>query len=64
MAYHRAGRFRRRPAQPACRGLKIEARRSDLTDQQIEQWAHALADRLQAAGVVAGTDIDVQIGAA
>ncbi len=41
--------------------LQIEARRSDLTDRQIEQWAHALADRLQAAGVIADTDIDVQI---
>ncbi|HEY5344271.1 MAG TPA: hypothetical protein VIJ66_11525 [Solirubrobacteraceae bacterium] len=41
--------------------LQIEARRSDLTDQQIEQWAHALADRLRAAGVIAHTDIDVQI---
>jgi hypothetical protein len=41
--------------------LQIEARRSDLTDQQIEQWAHALADRLEAAGVIAHTDIDVQI---
>jgi hypothetical protein len=41
--------------------LRIEARRSDLTDLQIEQWAHALADRLQAAGVTANTDIDVQI---
>jgi hypothetical protein len=42
-------------------------RRSDpgaLVDQQIEQWAHALADRLEAAGVVAGADIDVQIRAA
>jgi hypothetical protein len=44
--------------------LKIEARRSDLTDQQIEQWAHALADRLETAGVVAEADIDVQIRAA
>jgi len=41
--------------------LQIEARRSDLTDRQIEQWAHALADRLQAAGVIAHTDIDMQI---
>ena len=41
--------------------LQIEARRSDLTDRQIEQWAHALAGRLQAAGVITGTDIDVQI---
>ncbi len=44
--------------------LKIEARRSDLTDRQIEQWAHALADRLEAAGVLAGADIDVQVRAA
>jgi hypothetical protein len=43
--------------------LKIEARRSDLTDRQIEQWAHALADRLEAAGVLAGADVDVQIRA-
>ena len=41
--------------------LQIEARRLDLTDQQIEQWAHALADRLEAAGVIANCDIDVQI---
>jgi hypothetical protein len=41
--------------------LQIEARRSDLTDQQIEQWAHALADRLEAAEVIADSDIDVQI---
>ncbi len=44
--------------------LKIEARRSDLTDRQIEQWAHALADRLEAAGVVAGANIDVHVWAA
>jgi hypothetical protein len=44
--------------------LQIEARRSDLTDRQIEQWAHALADRLEAAGVVAGANIDVHIRAA
>jgi hypothetical protein len=41
--------------------LEIEARRSDLTDRQIEQWAQALADRLEAAEVIAGTGIDVQI---
>jgi hypothetical protein len=41
--------------------LQIEARRSDLTDQQIEQWAHALADRLEAAKIIADGDIDVQI---
>ena len=41
--------------------LQIEARRSDLTDQQIEQWAHALADRLEAAEVIADSDIDIQI---
>jgi hypothetical protein len=41
--------------------LQIEARRSDLTDQQITQWAHALADRLEAAGVVTDDDVDVQI---
>jgi len=41
--------------------LQIEARRSDLTDQQIEQWAHALAERLEAAGVIADSDIQVQI---
>ena len=44
--------------------LQVEARRSDLTDQQIEQWAHALADRLKAAGLIADTEIDVQIQAA
>jgi hypothetical protein len=44
--------------------LKIEARRSDLTDRQIEQWARALADRLEAVGVLAGADIDVQVRAA
>ena len=41
--------------------LQIEARRADLTDQQIKQWAHALADRLEAAGVIANRDIDMQI---
>ncbi len=41
--------------------LRIQARRSDLTDRQIDQWAHALADRLQAGGIIAHTDIDVQI---
>ncbi len=41
--------------------LQITARRSDLTDRQIEQWAHALAGRLQAAGVIAHTDIHVQV---
>jgi len=41
--------------------LRIEARRSDLTDQQIEQWTHALAERLEAAGVIADSDIEVQI---
>jgi hypothetical protein len=46
------------------RYLQVEARRSDLTDQQIEQWAHALADRLHAAGVIADAQIDVQIGGA
>ena len=44
--------------------LQIEARRSDLTDQQIEQWAHALAERLEAAGVIAHREIDVRIQAA
>lgn len=41
--------------------LQIEARRSDLTDQQIEQWAHALADRLKTAEVITDTDTDVRI---
>lgn len=44
--------------------LQIEATRSDLTDQQLEQWAHALADRLLAAEVVADTEIDVEISEA
>jgi hypothetical protein len=43
------------------RYLQVEARRSDLTDRQIEQWAHALAHRLDAAGVIADAEIDVQI---
>lgn len=43
------------------RYLQVEARRSDLTDRQIEQWAHVLADRLDAAGVIADLEIDVQI---
>ena len=43
------------------RYLQVDARRSDLTDRQIEQWAHVLADRLDAAGVIADTKIDVQI---
>jgi hypothetical protein len=44
--------------------LHVEARRSDLTDRQIEQWALALADRLNAAEVIADTEIEVQIQAA
>jgi hypothetical protein len=43
------------------RYLQVEARRSDLTDQQIEQWAHALADRLESAGVLANLEIEIQI---
>ncbi|MGH2903812.1 MAG: hypothetical protein ACRDK7_09560 [Solirubrobacteraceae bacterium] len=41
--------------------LQIEARRADLTGRQIEQWALALADRLEASGVIANRDIDIQI---
>ena len=44
--------------------LQVDAHRSGLTDAQIERWAHALADRLRAAGVVADTDIEVRIGPA
>jgi hypothetical protein len=51
---------------PSCRieiadngRLHINAHRSGLTDGQIEQWAHALADRLRAAGVIADADIEV-----
>lgn len=43
--------------------LQIHARRSGLTDGQIEQWAHALADRLRAAGVLTDADIEVRIRA-
>jgi hypothetical protein len=53
---------------PSCRvriadngNVQIHAHRSGLTEAQIEQWAHALADRLRAAGVVADTDIEVRI---
>jgi hypothetical protein len=42
------------------RRIEIHARRSGLTDGQIEQWAHALADRLRAAGVIGDADIDVR----
>jgi hypothetical protein len=44
--------------------LQIEATRSDLTYQQLEQWAHALADRLLGAEVLADTEIDVEISPA
>jgi hypothetical protein len=43
------------------RRLEIHAHRSGLTDGQIEQWAHALADRLRAAEVVADADVEVLI---
>jgi hypothetical protein len=53
---------------PSCRigivddgRLEIHAHRSGLTDEQIEHWAHALADRLRAAGVIADADIEVRI---
>jgi hypothetical protein len=52
---------------PACRieiddgRLHISAHRSGLTDGQIEQWAHSLADRLRAAGVIADADIEVRM---
>ena len=41
--------------------LQIEARRSDLTGRQIERWARALAERLEAAGVIADADVEVRI---
>ena len=44
--------------------LQIEATRSDLTDQQIDQWAHSLADRLRGAEVVADGEIDIELGEA
>jgi hypothetical protein len=43
--------------------MEIHAQRSGLTDGQIEQWAHALADRLRAAGVIADADVEVRIRA-
>lgn len=46
------------------RRLQIHAHRSDLTDGQIKQWAHALADRLRAAGAVTNVDIEVRTRAA
>ena len=53
---------------PSCRigiaddgRLQVHAHRSGLTDGQIEQWAHALADRLRAAGVIGDADIEVRI---
>jgi len=56
---------------PSCRigisddgRLQIDAHRSGLTDGQIEQWAHALADRLLAAAVIADAGIEIRIRAA
>ncbi len=46
------------------RHLQVHAQRSGLTDGQIEEWAYALADRLQAAGVIADADIEVRIQSA
>lgn len=43
------------------RHLQVHARRSGLTDGQIEQWAYALADRLRGAGTVANADIEIRI---
>jgi hypothetical protein len=43
------------------RYLQIEARRSDLTDAQIERWAHALAERLYASEVVPDAEPNVEI---
>lgn len=42
--------------------LQIEATRADLTETQIERWAHALADRLRGAGLVTDAEIDLEIG--
>lgn len=44
--------------------LRIEATRSDLTDEQLKQWAHALADRLVSAEVVADSEIGIEISKA
>ena len=41
--------------------LQIEALRSDLTDQQLEMWAHALAERLRGSDVLADASADVRI---
>lgn len=41
--------------------LKIEAARADLTDAQITRWAHALAERLYGAGVLADTEVHIEI---
>ena len=41
--------------------LQIDATRSDLTDEQLEQWAHALADRLAGAAVVAASEVVIEI---
>ena len=56
---------------PSCRigvaddaRIEIHARRPGLTDGQIERWAHALADRLRAAGVIGDADIEVRIQSA
>lgn len=44
--------------------LRIEATRADLSHEQLAQWAHALADRLLAAEVVANTEVDIEISEA
>ncbi len=41
--------------------LKVEARRSDLTDGQLHQWAQALAERLYGSGLVTDRATDIEI---
>lgn len=41
--------------------LRIEATRAGLSPGQIERWAHALAERLHAIGMLADAEINVEI---
>jgi hypothetical protein len=41
--------------------LRVEASRADLTDAQITRWAQALAERLHGAGVLADTQVHIEI---
>lgn len=44
--------------------LKVKARRSDLTEQQLQMWARALAERLYGSEILSGPTPDVEINEA